>query len=111
MARITDWILDKCKESEIEAVVIGHFEGYEQDEWNPDPDAIPKEFKCVKLSWETAKRFLSYEFDDGFGGTKCHPVYVWTPTHILFISQYDGATSMCDIPRNPLDCTPYFPGG
>ena len=60
------------------------------------------------ISWDEAKQYLDYDFDSGFGGADCNPVYVWTDSNIIFVHEYDGATSLNKIPRFPCDCEPDF---
>lgn len=63
------------------------------------------------ITWPTAKKYLDYEYDGGFGGEDCHPIYIWTETRVLFVTCYDGATWISSVPRNPEDCKPQFMGG
>lgn len=106
MANIADWMEKMAGDEPIEAVVIG---AHDDDMFNGSDD---KPFNdapigCV-VSWETAKPFLQYEFDNGYGGAECHPVYVWTKTWLFVISEYDGATGPAKFPRNPMDIDPKF---
>lgn len=63
------------------------------------------------LSWEEARPLLDYEYDSGYGAPDCHAIYAWTETHIVYVSQYDGSTSIYRLPRNPSDEKPEMPGG
>ena len=60
------------------------------------------------LPWAEAYIYLDHEYDDGFGGTDCPPTYAWTETKVLYVHEYDGATSVYSVPRHPVDCTPSF---
>lgn len=62
------------------------------------------------LPWSEARSYLDYDYDSGFGGTDCHAVYAWTETRVLFAHEYDGATSVNWVPRNPEPCEPDFGG-
>jgi hypothetical protein len=64
----------------------------------------------VPVPWEQAKGWFDYEYDDGYGGSDCHPVYIWTATRVLFVVEYDGATSMASVPRCPTVCEPEMNG-
>jgi hypothetical protein len=44
---------------------------------------------------------LDYEYDSGFGSIDCHDIIIWTPETVYFIHEYDGATSLTYLPRNP----------
>ncbi|KKM99808.1 hypothetical protein LCGC14_1144250 [marine sediment metagenome] len=92
------------KES-IQAIVIGKL-GDHWEEPSYDSRNIPRS-KCVLvLNWEEARPLLNYEYDDGFGGADCHAIYVWTRTRVFFVSEYDGATGIASVPRNPIDVQP-----
>lgn len=52
-------------------------------------------------SWEEAQPLLDYEYDAGYGGADCHFVNIWTPTRVIYIHEYDGATWPEAVPRNP----------
>lgn len=62
------------------------------------------------ISWDVARPVLDYEYDNGYDGADCHAVYAWTETQVLFVSEYDGATGINSIPRNPTACEPSFGG-
>lgn len=94
------WILGAANGEAIVAVVIG--EGYSEE--RPGP-------KNKVISWEEALPYLRYEFDSGYGSAGCTPVYAWTKSKTIFVSQYDGSTTPCWVPRDPIDCSPVMPGG
>lgn len=108
MANLATWIEEALGPDEtIEAVVIG--EG--------DSKYIPNEIRKKQrkildevISWEIARPLLDYEFDDGFGGQDCNTVFVWTNKRVIFVSEYDGATGLKYVPRNPINCEPYWGG-
>ncbi len=93
----------------IEAVVIGEWGrgGYREVESN----GIPREQIGEVLDWATAKPLLSYNWDNGFGSPKCHAVAVYTAKFVVMVSQYDGATSLFKVHRNPTPHMPNMPGG
>jgi len=51
--------------------------------------------------WESVKFLFDYEYSTGYGGADCHALLMWTPTRIIFIEEYDGATGVGSLPRNP----------
>ena len=95
----------------IEGVVIGIYGGYsfedEQDD-RPAGNPLPTALRGQLLSWAEARPYLAYEWDTSFGGAECHPVYVWTPTKVIAIHEYDGSTSLSWLPRNPEPGKPEF---
>jgi|GEM_PF-2945500 len=103
----------------IEAIVVGPFgRSYLWEEvWEDvDPDfeteaRLPKGLCNTPLDWLIARPFLDYVADHGYGAPGCHPIYAWTKTHVIFVSQYDGATGLEAIPRNPTPGRPVMPGG
>lgn len=98
------------------SVVIGEMGGWEHE----DEIAIPNEVKGAVLDWETARPYLDYEYDTGDvdydydtgdGEPGCHAITAWTENRVIFVSQYDGATNVCSLPRHPVRMQPYMPGG
>lgn len=97
-------------EADIEGVVIGGM-GWGSDynsEGIPDFKAQPRN---TVISWDEARPWLEYTYSSGYGAPECNAIYIWTSGHVYFVSQYDGATSLCEVPRNPIDCSPDMPGG
>lgn len=64
-------------------------------------DAIDHPFGDNVVPWEEAAQYLDYEYDSGYGGQDCHDVYIWTPTRVISVWEYDGSTWPYSIPRNP----------
>ena len=89
-------------------VVIGEFGwGIMEDEQNnPVGD-----MKNKAMPWDVMRQFLEYEYDSGYGGPECHAISVYTENYVIFVSQYDGATGLYSIPRNPINHSPIMPGG
>ena len=112
MANLKEWVERSLRKGEVvEAVVIGNM-GWEDYRLEDIPLASQnKEMWGRILSWEQAKPLLDYEFDSGYGAPGCQRILVWTNTHVYFVSQYDGATSLECVPRNPVACDPPMPGG
>lgn len=89
------------------SAVIAPFGGWYGD--GPCPRDVGVPLKKV-VPWSEARPFLDYQYDTGFGGADCHPVYAWTPTRVLFVHEYDGSTGVVSVPRNPTDCMPELSG-
>ena len=52
-------------------------------------------------SWESAKHSFEKMVCSGFGGPAPPPFYAWTKNKIIYLQEYDSATSVVAIPRNP----------
>ena len=60
--------------------------------------------------WAEASKKIDYEYDSGFGGADCHAVFAWGEKFVYFVHEYDGATNVQFVPRNPVDCIPGWGG-
>lgn len=109
MANLKDWILKEAKGEAVEAVVIG-----EMGWGDYGSDSVPNYAQQPRgkvLAWEEALPWIDYEFDCGYGAPSCNAIHAWTASKVLFVSQYDGATCINSVPRNPSDAKPEMPGG
>ena len=78
----------------------------------PEPNPIPLEKRNCVLTLKKAKPLMqSWEFGGGFGAPDCYATYIWTNKRVGYVVQYDGATALHWMPRNPVDCAPEMPGG
>lgn len=90
--------------------------GNEQIEFaviGPDRDddyGVPKDKQNVVLLWEEAAPLLDRDYDSGYGGADCNPVTAWTKNKVLWVAEYDGATGVNWIPRDPVDHKPEHSG-
>lgn len=96
--------LATCNDETVEAVVVGKFQPWYREGNKYFPDSLTER----PIDWEEVKEYFNYEYDDGFGGAECHPVYIYTKSYILYVSEYDGSTAVCKIPRNPIKCSPNY---
>jgi hypothetical protein len=62
------------------------------------------------ISWAEARPYLDYTYDNGFGGQDCHSFTAWTASRVLFVHEYDGATGVVYVPRNPCEHEPQSSG-
>lgn len=108
MANFLNEIQELLNGEEVEAIVIGN---NSWGDYGLKGKVIPPELFNKVVDWDIAKQYLNYEYDDGYGAPECHAVYVYTKARILFVNNYDGSTSLCAIPRHPIDCKPIMPGG
>ncbi len=70
----------------------------------------PPAYVGTVLSWVDARPILDYDYNSGFGGADCHAAYAWTETRVLFVHEYDGATGIQWVPRNPAYGAPDYGG-
>jgi hypothetical protein len=104
MGNIAKWFEKMAGNEPILCAVLGR---HDNPRWGDEctPHAVGK-----VLPWAEARALLDYEYDSGFGSANCHPVFAWTETKLLTITEYDGATGPAWFPRNPMDVTPGFDG-
>lgn len=116
---ITNLLLE---DERVEGVCFGPYGwGYapdEGEEWDTGYGedrleyVIPFDKRGVVLEWEEAQGFMEgWSFYGGFGSPDCYATYIWTTTRVFWVTQYDGATTLDWLPRNPEDCMPEMPGG
>ena len=103
MVNLKDEILKVANGQKIEAIVIGEHAGDEDSKCQPYFGRI--------LKWEDAIRIVDYKYDNGFGAEDCHAVIAWTEDYVIFISCYDGSTSVQSVPRHPTEHEPIMYGG
>jgi len=104
-------LLDEMQEGEqVEAIVFGNWgwDGFEE----PIPKPVPIKKRNKILTLEQAKPYMKgWSFNGGYGAPECYAVYIWTNQRVLWVTQYDGATRLYSMPRNPIACNPGMPGG
>lgn len=109
MTTLYQWLESETEGASIEAIVFGEmgWHGYNEEAF-AIPGPIPK---GVLLTLEQAMPWLNIEFDAGFGSPGCPAMYAWTSRRVYFVTQYDGATSLDWVPRDPTATIPIMPGG
>lgn len=95
------------KETERDVVAV-RITGELDTLWNEEED--PRNAKAAAhkgrlINWQDAAIALDYEYDAGYGSMDCHDVYVWTANYIYYVHEYDGATWVESIDRNPTEVT------
>lgn len=91
--------------SDIEAIVIGKF-GWGGGYGETDDNRLPADRLGVVLTWAEARPLLDYAYDTGYGAPDCHAITAWTATHVIWVHEYDGSTSLQSAPRNPVPHEP-----
>lgn len=105
MANLRTWL--EMAESEtgetIEAMVVGQ---HDQDRYGKPF----KEDENVILTREAGLAKVDLEYNNGYGGANCFPLWAWTKSFVYFVSEYDGATGLACVPRHPIAGKPAFSG-
>lgn len=110
MNAVKDVVKELKEGEEVESVVFGAWgwQGYGE----PKPPPVPVEKQGVILPWSEAKLLMEgWSFNGGFGAPQCYAVNIWTNWRVLYVVQYDGATGLESVPRNPVEGSPSMPGG
>jgi len=94
-------ILEKVSGEEIEAIVFG----------DGGDDFIENNTleRGRIYKWEEVVGVLSHEFDCDFGSDTLPGMNAWTKSYIIFVSEYDGSTSVGWFYRNPTAYEPHRP--
>jgi hypothetical protein len=104
-------LMEHLEEGEkVEAIVFGSWgwDGYKEPEGKP----VPKETQCKILTIDDARPMMwGWSFYGGFGSPTCYAVHVWTDRRVIWVNDYDGATRLVSVPRNPTDREPEMSGG
>jgi hypothetical protein len=106
MANIKEWLEEAVAEfgEPLEAIVVGTHDDNRYEGGYPLAD------ENVVLPVADGLKKLDQEYDAGFGGADCFPMFAWTASRVFFISEYDGATCLSWVPRNPVAVKPEFGG-
>lgn len=88
---------------QIEAIVVGKH-------YNHGWGVPAGKDENVILSREDGLAKLDLDYDDGFGGADCYPMWAWTASRVFFMHEYDGATGINYVPRYPVASVPEFGG-
>jgi hypothetical protein len=93
----------------VEALVFGE---YGWGGYSEDTIFVPKDKQGVLLTLEDAKPMMDgWTYYGGYGAPQCYATYVWTNKRVIWVTQYDGSTDLCDAPRSPIACKPNMYGG
>ncbi len=98
------------KDEVIEGISFGGWGwgGYRES----NPPLVPKDKQGVVLSEDEAKPLMvGWELYSGHGAPLAYALYVWTNKRVMWLTQYDGATSLDSMPRHPSNCEVHMPGG
>ena len=96
---------------EVESIVFGEYGwgGYKE----PEPNPVSHDLFGKILSLEDAKPLMqTWSFYTGFGAPECYAVNIYTNQRVIWVTQYDGATSLDSMLRHPKNgVVPNMPGG
>lgn len=98
------------KDEKIEGIIFGKWGwgGYNE----PKPTFVPLKKRNILLTIDEAKPMMEgWSFYGGYGAPECYAVYVWTDKRVIWVTEYDGSTTLDSAPRNPQNVIPYMPGG
>jgi hypothetical protein len=106
----SDDIIRAADGEAIEAIVIGRFGWgsiHESDEEaygfaRSARVPVPQTLKGQVLTWDEAEPYLRYSYDGGFGAPEVHAITAWTKSKVITVHEYDGATSLQFVARNPM---------
>lgn len=84
----------------VEGIVVGRIYGW-YDGSEEEEKGFPSTLRDTLQSWDVVAPLLDYEYDSGYGGQECHSIWLWTPTRVLFVHEYDGSTYVASVPRHP----------
>jgi hypothetical protein len=99
MANFKQDILAVIKEDPIQAVVISAFrEGWGESKTRFIPG---NNLAGQIIQLPEALEALDYEYESGFGCQDCHSIYLYSADWVYYIHEYDGATGIVYLPRNP----------
>ena len=93
----------------VEAIVFGEYGwgGFMEDDVH-----IPKEKQGIVMTLDKAEPMMrGWTYDGGYGSPQCYATYVWTNKRVIWVTQYDGSTTLDSAPRHPIACIPDMPGG
>ena len=54
-----------------------------------------------KITLDLALVLLNYNYDNDYGTQDCHNIYIWTKDKVYYVHEYDGATWLEYVDRNP----------
>ena len=101
-----------CSSDLVLGIVFGEWGWGSDFRKSNDMAGVPESLQGKLLSIEDARpMMLGWSYDCGYGAPECYATYAWTEKRVIWVTQYDGSTSLDSAPRNPMDCIPDMPGG
>jgi hypothetical protein len=98
--------IEKLIGEEIEVIVIPECEG---DLKNPAWHWFGKGMGSVLMDREEAISSLKgRSFRGGFGIESAPPMTAWSKNFVVYVHEYDGATGLMKLPRNPVNYVPEY---
>jgi len=94
----------------VEGIVFGEYGwgGYGEEENHK----VQKKNQGKLMTLAEAEPLMhGWTFYGGYGAPECNAIYAWTNKRVIWVTQYDGSTTLNSAPRHPIDCDPSMPGG
>lgn len=114
MTTIRDWFdsFTRATGETVKYVVLG--QDPDNWDWSDEPDntqvwGVPVG-EVMHITYVTDS-VLDREFDDGYGGNRSPNLCAWSDSYVIFSDTYDGAESVCWVPKAPTPHLPIRPGG
>lgn len=64
--------------------------------------SVWSKFPCGTWSWKNVPvEILDQSFDSGYGAQGVPSFVAWSDDYVYYVHEYDGATSLARVPRNP----------
>jgi hypothetical protein len=110
-----------AENEKIEAIIFGPWgwgsspadgKDWEKGYGEQDEPYVPYDIRGKVLTLDQAEQYMQgWSFYGGYGAPDCYATYIWTNQRVIWVTQYDGATSLDSAPRNPIAIMPDMPGG
>lgn len=93
-----------AKEEELEEkIILATWDKFEHYNETFSPRYGPANAVAGTLcSREVTLEVMNYEHNSSYGSQECHSIVAWTPNYVIYVHEYDGATSLEHQPRNPI---------
>jgi len=113
MSAISDLQEFLLPDEKIEGIVFGEW-GYDGQSYfdEPNPPPVPKDKRGIVLTFDEAQQYMcGWTFNGNLGLPNCYSAYIWTNKRVIWVTQYDGSTTLDSAPRHPMNIMPDMPGG
>ena len=70
--------------------------------WTPSVPVPDTLFGRIIMLEDAKKYMLDWQFSTGHGDTQGYNMNVWTNKRVIYVNEYDNATSLAYVLRNPI---------